>query len=183
MHPVRAVVPALIVMGCASGSSPSTNTSRPTGPPSREVVTGGGAFVTLASGAFVVETDIGSPAQEVWLAAADAYRSLGIEITLSEPGVRVGNRQFRVRRQLDDTRLSRFFRCSVDATGRPTADRYPVTINAVSEVVEVSDLQSRLQTTVTATARTPTGESNDRVLCTSKGLLEERIADHVLENT
>jgi hypothetical protein len=139
--------------------------------------------VTLASGAFVVETDIGSPAQEVWLAAADAYRSLGIEITLSEPGVRVGNRQFRVRRQLDDTRLSRFFRCSVDATGRPTADRYPVTINAVSEVVEVSDLQSRLQTTVTATARTPTGESNDRVLCTSKGLLEERIADHVLENT
>ena len=182
MHPVRAVVPALIVVGCASGSSPSTTTNRPTGP-TREVPIAGGAFVTLAPASFMVETDIGAPAGEVWRAAAEAYGSLGIEITLSEPGVRVGNRQFRVRRQLDGTRLSRFFRCSVDATGRPTADRYTVTINAVTVVVEVSDLQSRLQTTVTATARTPTGESNDPVMCTSRGLLEERIADLVSANT
>jgi hypothetical protein len=137
----------------------------------------------LAAESFVVETDVGAPAMEVWQTATDAYRKLGIEITLSEPGKRVGNRQLRVRRELDGSRLSRFFRCGVDATGRTNADRYIITINVVTEVVPVSDLQSRLQTSVAATARTPSGQSNDPVVCTSRGLLEERIADSVLEDT
>lgn len=183
VHLARTVVPALIVAGCASGSSPSTTSTRPSGPPTREIYTGDGAHLLLASESYMVETDIGAPAMEVWQAATEAYRKLGIEITLSEPGERVGSRQLRVRRDLDGSRLSRFFRCGVDATGRPNADRYTMTINVVSEVVPLSDLQSRLQTTVTATARTPTGQSNDPVMCTSKGLLEERIADSVLENT
>jgi hypothetical protein len=143
------------------------------------VYTGDGAHVMLAPTIASVETEFGAPAQDVWEAAKAAYEELGIEVTYSQPGSHVGNRQFRVRRRLADTRLSRYLRCGVDIAGRPMADSYTVTLNVVSEVVRTTDLQSRMLTTLSATALKPGGTSTDPVVCVSKGLLEEQIADLV----
>lgn len=179
---MRAAVAAFIVAGCASGSSISTATPEPTGAPTREIYAGDGAHVMLAPTVASVETELGAPAQDVWEAAKAAYEELGIGVTYSQPGSHVGNRQFRVRRRLADTRLSRYLRCGVDVTGRPMADSYTVTFNVVSEIVKVTDLQSRMLTSLSATALKPGGTSTDPVVCVSKGLLEERIADLVAAN-
>lgn len=176
---VKALTAASLVSGCASGSSISTSTPDPAGPPTREIYTGDGAFVMVDPTTAAVETDLGASALDVWEAAKGAYEELGIEVTYSAPGGHVGNRQFRVRRRLAGTRLSRYLRCGVDVAGRPMADSYTVTLNVVSEIVEVTDLQSRMSTTVLATALKPGGTSTDPVVCVSKGLLEEKIADLV----
>lgn len=181
MRFVKALVAVLIVSGCASGASTSTSTREPTDPPTREIYAGDGAHILLAPSISAVETDLGASAQNVWEAAMAAYEELGIEVTNSEPGRRVGNRQFRVRRRLAGDRLSKYLRCGIDATGRPMADSYIVKLNVVSELTSISDLQSRMSTTVSATALKPGGTSTDPVVCTSKGLLEERIADLVSE--
>lgn len=135
----------------------------------------------LAPTIAAVATDLGAPARDVWEAATAAYEELGIEVTYSQPSRHVGNRQFRVRRRLAGARLSRYLRCGVDVAGRPMADSYIVTLNVVSEVTSTTDLQSRMSTTVSATALKPSGTSTDPVVCVSKGLLEERIADLVSE--
>ncbi len=136
--------------------------------------------MTLAPSTYTVETDLGASAEDAWTAAVATYEELGIEVTYSRPGEEVGNRQFRVRRRLAGDRLSKYLRCGVDATGRPMADSYVVTLNVVSEVTGVTDLQSRMGTTVSATALKPGGTSTAPVVCASKGLLEERIAELVV---
>lgn len=137
--------------------------------------------MTLAPSTYTVESDLGASSDDVWEAAMAAYEELGIEVTYSRPGQEVGNRQLRVRRRLAGDRLSKYLRCGVDATGRPMADSYIVTLNVVSDVTGVTDLQSRLGTTVSASALKPGGTSTAPVLCTSKGLLEERIAELVAQ--
>lgn len=178
MRFLKALAAALIASGCASSSTNTVRTEAP-GAPTREVYAGDGAHVTLSAPTHVVETNLGASADDVWAAASSAYEELGIEVTYSQPGKHVGNRQFRVRRRLAGDRLSKYLRCGVDATGRPMADSYVVTFNVVSDVTGVTDLQSRLGTTVSATALKPGGTSTDPVVCTSKGLLEERIAELV----
>lgn len=178
MRFMKALAAIALVSGCASGSSISTSTPE-TGPPTREIYTGDGAFVMVDPTTAAVETELGAPAQDVWEAAKAAYEELGIEVAYAQPISHVGNRQFRVRRRLADARLSRYLRCGVDVAGRPMADNYTVTLNVVTEVVPITDLQSRMFTTLSATARRPGGTSTEPVMCTSKGLLEEKIADLV----
>jgi hypothetical protein len=176
---LKALAAALIASGCAGATTNTTRTEAP-GAPTREVYTGDGAHVTLAPSTYTVETDLGASAEDAWTAAVATYEELGIEVTYSRPGEEVGNRQFRVRRRLAGDRLSKYLRCGVDATGRPMADSYVVTLNVVSEVTGVTDLQSRMGTTVSATALKPGGTSTAPVVCASKGLLEERIAELVV---
>lgn len=181
MRFMKALVAAVLVSGCASGSSISTIEREPR-PPTREIETGDGAHVMLAPTIASVENEFGAPARDVWEATKAAYEELGIEVTYSRPGSHVGNRQFKVRRRLADSRLSRYLRCGVDVSGRPMADSYTVTFNVVSEIVSTTDLQSRMLTTLSATALKPGGTSTDPVACVSKGLLEEKIADLVAES-
>ena len=177
MRFMKTLAAALLVGGCASGSSTSTSTPEAGGPPTREIVTGDGAFVMVAPTTVALETDLGASARDVWEAATAAYEELGIEVTYSRPGEYVGNRRFDVRRRFAGDRLSKYLRCGVEVTGRPMADSYTVTFNVVSEIVSVTDLQSRVLTTVVATAIKPGGTSTEP--CVSKGLLEEKLADMV----
>ncbi len=173
-----AVLAVALAAGCASGS-PSADQ----GPdmPARVTTSTTGADVLLDDQRHAVGRDFAVPGSELFKAAVAAYEELGIEITELETNRRVGNRRFMARRQLAGERLTKYVRCGTDVTGRPIADTGVTMLDVVSEIVTIADFDSRLETTVAASARKAGGTSTDPVLCTSRGGLEERIADLVQE--
>jgi hypothetical protein len=179
MRWLKVLTAAVLATGCASGSPSSDR-----GPeiPTR-IISGSStsADIILEDQRYAVGRDFGATAPELFEATVAAYAELGIEITEMEVDRRVGNRRFQARRRLAGERLTKYLRCGVDVTGRALADSGIAVIDVVSEIVPLSDLDSRLETTVAASARKAGGTSTDPVLCTSRGGLEERIADLVAQ--
>jgi hypothetical protein len=159
---MKTLVAALLAAGCASGS-PRTDGGPET--PTR-IISGSttSADIMLEDQRHAVGRDFAATAAVLFKATVAAYEELGIEITVLEVNRKVGNRRLQARRRLADERLTKYLRCGVDVTGRPVADSGTATIDVVSEIVTVTDVESRLETTVAASARKTGGASTDPVL-------------------
>jgi hypothetical protein len=92
---------------------------------------------------------------------------------------RLGNPTVRGRR-IGGERLSRYFECGQALLGRPLADQYDVTYSIFSSLAEAGDGRVVLVTELDGSAR-PASVSTNPIHCESKGTLEQRIADMVLE--
>jgi hypothetical protein len=160
---------------CASsGLAPA-----PTRPVETVRVAGAG---TGAINVRAAETEVARPktlamnVDRVWSALPAVYESLGIPVAELNQGSRtIGNPGLRVRGRLGDTRLSRYLDCGA-AQGGPNAETYNVTLSVLTSVQAQGEAATAVLTDVQASAR-PVSLAGEPVRCSTKGALENRIAD------
>lgn len=117
---------------------------------------------------------------QVWKALVAAYADVGIEVgTLDEAHRVIGNRKLAVRGRLAGQPISRFLSCGTDAFGGALADKNRVELSVVSAVRSATGDASTLETQVQAMALRSASGSN--MVCTSTGVLEQRLARAVGE--
>lgn len=120
-----------------------------------------------------------APADSAWPALLGAYEEIGIEIGFADPGgLAVGNRQLQLQRRLGGTRLSRYFNCGTSITGS-VANESRIEADLTTRLVAVAADTTRLETSISAIGYSLSGSSNSAVRCSSRGRLEERIAEAV----
>jgi hypothetical protein len=166
------VLPLLaVITGCAS------TTPGPTSSPTSTVrVMGeGGGALTLTSSTMANVTTIPFSIDQVWRVLPAVYDSLSIPITTVEPSKHlVANEGFKLRQTLGKTPLSRYIDCGATQIGA-NADSYDVYMTIVTHADAGSE-GTKLSTTLEAAAK-PVSFSQAYSRCTSRGVLETRIAD------
>lgn len=166
-------VPALLLFlaGCAATGGDTAVT-----PPTRSTVTASAtdAVAVYQDNRTAIATLDATP-ERVWSVLPAVYEQLGIPVTTLLPQERtLGNKQASVVRRLAGERPSVFLDCGVDGLGLPFADRYRITLSAMSTVEPGATGTSELQTRLNATA-VQQGASGDPVLCNTTGRLEKQI--------
>jgi hypothetical protein len=169
---VMAALSACASSGAAT-NSPTQETVRITGSGT------GNTSLTLSSNAGSQVTRIEADPEKVWLALPGAYAKLAIPITEVDTLQRkIGNSGLKVRRQMAGTSLSRYIECGSTQIG-DNADSYDVFLT-VSTVVK-ADPNTGLSTieTLFESQAKPVSFSREYARCSTKGLLETRIAEAV----
>lgn len=166
------LVLAGLLVACGAGEAGMVST-----PPPRDVtVAFGDIMIERTVEAGTVRHELLAPANAAWSALADAYRDLGLEIATSNTRTRtVGNMRLTARRTLAGEPMARFFNCGTSPVGAPMANTHRLEIRILSRVVEEGDRHSRLETDLEARAY-PVGTSTRATECSSRGVLEDRIA-------
>ena len=145
------------------------------------MVTTPGGDVRITSDRRASQTVFDAEMDEVWTALVAAYGHLEIPVPAkNHAGWRIGNPRAQKRR-IGDERLSQFFECGQASMGRPRADHYDVTFSIFSGLQQAADGRTVLLTEVDGSAR-PRSVSTNPVHCSSKGTLEKRIADLVMDS-
>ena len=122
---------------------------------------------------------IAFPIGKVWHAMPAAFDALAIPITAVDTALHtISNGGLKLRRQLGNVPLSRFIDCGSTQIG-DNADSYDIYLTVVARLEEekTSGLTT-LYTTFEAMAR-PIAFSREYSRCSSRGVLEKRLADAV----
>ena len=175
----------VVVAACAS----SGGSSAPARPATQTMSGGGLGAISAASGggtgAITISNEISSDvakmpysADAVFRILASVYDSIGIPVTALDPVRKtIGNPSYKTRMRLGKVALSKYFECGTTQIG-PNADSYDVVINVTTAVAADGASASTMTTFVDAQSRPVTfNQAYNR--CTSKGLLETRLADIV----
>lgn len=171
----RLTMIVVLTAGCASNAPPPAPN-----PATRDLVTAGEGMGTVhveAPNAAMTETRVttlsASPSA-VWAILPLAFQDLGIALsTVDSTQLVMGNTGQRVRRELGDTRLSRYLNCGTSGMGLSIADRYDVRLTVFSSV-RAAPTGSSLLTQVSAAASQP-GVAGGAVQCASTGALEDAL--------
>lgn len=115
--------------------------------------------------------------EEVWNALPQAYVAVGVPIGGVNPEARLlGNKGFRVYRELGDHRVSDFLSCGRSITGS-NADQLEVHLSVVSQLEETGG-KTLVSTLVRGFAQ-PQGVSGNPIRCSSTGDLESDIVTRI----
>jgi hypothetical protein len=121
---------------------------------------------------------IDAPVESVWLTLPLVYERLGVPAELLDRrGQRIGNTRFNPRR-IEGKRLSRYIECGYGVTSSNNADVYRVTMSLVTRISATERGATLVQTYIDASAR-PRDVSGNPVRCSTKQVLEKRIAELV----
>ena len=165
---------AIVVSACAS-SGPATTSPEP------KTVTRvrlGDETVEIFPDRRGVARLVAAPVDSVWLVLAEVYDRLEIPVTVSDPGQwTFGNPGYRAHR-IEGGRLSLYLDCG-RGMAAPYADQYSVTLLVLTRLTEAEG-GTMVVTTVDASAK-PRAVSGDEVPCASKGRLELRLAQLIVE--
>lgn len=175
MHRTILLVP--LVLGCASaGSGPALPP-----PPPQTIETGGGTRLRVEGEAIVAGGTIAAPIDSAWKAVVKVYQELGIQpsILLTDSHT-IGNQLLKVRRVLGGVPLSRYLNCGAGTGVGPNADYYNVEMSVMTYLSANTAAATDVRTRVDATA-TPVSVASNPVVCTSTGVLEQRIVKRLQE--
>src|SRR5262249_14697882 len=135
-------------------------------------------------GEIQLDGDKGTMAGTVNGPADSAYRVLrnfvkGLDLAVKSADDNPANNEFMVRRfklvhQLGRERISKYFSCGDGMTG-PNADNWYVYLTIATALAPTGPRKSRLQMALTAEAIDVPGGRNERVACSSTGLLEQEM--------
>lgn len=166
-----------IVIGltaCASSSAAPTRTSTET----LRVLGSEGGAVTLTSSTVANVSHVPFTVEQVWGVLPAIYDSLGIPIsTLDATERAIGNAGLNLRRRLGNVSLSRYIDCGNTQIGE-NADSYDVHLKVITRVQPAEGGMAAVATTVEAAAK-PVTFAQAYSRCSSKGVLEKRLADAV----
>lgn len=124
---------------------------------------------------------VNAPVERTWAALQQVYTTLNIPIgELDQASRTIGNSVLRIRRRIGDVPTMRALDCGGDS-GMPNAETYQLLLTLKSRVITNDAGGSVVQTTLEGTGRNPTTSASSDVRCSSKGVLEKRIADLVKE--
>ena len=156
----------VFLAACASGSSvPST-------PPQRVLAISDQGTLRADEGV-AADSVIEAAPEAAFAALQSAYKDLGIEIKVLDPGTHtIGSNRFSRMYQLDGVQLSKYVGCGTTPTGL-AADSYRVTMQLTSRV-RPSTSGSRVETQLTAYAE-DLASSTGKISCITRGALEQRI--------
>lgn len=166
-----------VVAGCASGPVPDTTTALP--PQTIRVGAGGsGGRATINATTTSSFVTVPHPIGDVWSVVPSAYDTLGITKAVIDPGEHfVSNAGVKIRQRLGGTPLSRFIECGTTQIG-PNADSYEVFLTVSTQITPAAGGQSNIASIVEAAAK-PLNFAQEYARCSSKGVLEQRIADAI----
>lgn len=175
MH--RAIVLLPLVLGCASaGSGPALP------PPSPQIIeTRGGTPLRVEGEAVATGGTIAAPIDSAWKVAVKVYQELGIQpsILVADEHT-IGNQSLKVRRVLGGVPLSRYLNCGAGTGVGPNADYYNVEMSVMTYLSANTAAATDVRTRVDATA-TPLSVASNPVVCSSAGVLEQRIVKRLQE--
>ena len=175
------VVLAIAAVGACAARDPNVAPPPQTVTPVTITGSGGGIGSTeIRNDPRVVVRTIPAPLDAVWDALPKVYQTLDIPQAGADPGAKLfGNPQFRPRR-IAGERMSAYLDCGAGFTAVPKADEYEVTISVLTRLTPDDYGGTVAATTVTATAK-PRAESGNPVYCASKGTLETRVTELLLQ--
>ena len=175
----------LALVGCASSAgSPAARRSDDMGGSAVQTTilqnaAGNARGMNMLSTTEVNSTLVSASPDQAFQALSAAYAQLQIPVTDLNQGARtLGNSAFRVRRRVGDVQTVRALDCGGDS-GMPNAETYQLTLTIQSRVTASDAGGSVIQTTLDGTGRNPTTAASSDVRCSSRGVLEKRIADLV----
>jgi len=184
MRLVRPLI-LLALAGCASSAgSPAARRSDDMGGSAVQTTilqnaAGNARGMNMLSTTEVNSTLVSASPDQAFQALSAAYAQLQIPVTDLNQGARtLGNSAFRVRRRVGDVQTVRALDCGGDS-GMPNAETYQLTLTIQSRVTASDAGGSVIQTTLDGTGRNPTTAASSDVRCSSRGVLEKRIADLV----
>lgn len=167
------LLPIVLLAACASnpGGTARTETVR--------VATNNGGTVQISS----VTTDrplthtVPAAIEDVWRVLPAVFDSLGIPVTERQQASRtIANTGVRLRRKLGNVSLHQYIDCG-NAQGGPNAETYEVFFSFQTQVMAGRDAGSAQLSTLLQPLARPVNFSGDWVRCSSKGVLEAKIAD------
>lgn len=174
MRPLPVVL-VVLAAGCASARTdlPATPTTEAT--TTFESATGPVATTQISS-SYMSSDSVFVPVDSVWKALPEIYGRLKVPVNTTDAQQRrFGAERIAVRGQLGGIMLSRLVDCGQSVMGSDNANTYSVTLNVVTRLRPAGAGATIVQSQVNGSAR-PTGQSTGSVQCTSKGVIEERIA-------
>ena len=122
---------------------------------------------------------VAAPVEQTFQALTAAYASLGVPVTEIDQRARtLGNPSVRARRRIGTVAAVRAVDCGGDS-GMPNAETYELRLAIRSRVVAGDGGGSLIQTTVEGTGRNATTAAASEVRCSSKGAVEQRLAELV----
>jgi hypothetical protein len=172
----RVIVFAVLCCGCGAPA----DEWEPIVPERRNRIYGDGVNLELINELDVERQVVSAPASLVWNRLREAYRRLGIPVTVEDAAtLQVGASRYRAV-QIARQPMSSFLDCGRGLSG-PNADLYHVALALVT-VVQPGPAQgnSSLLTVIEAEAK-PRDVSGTAVFCSSRATLERLIADTVVE--
>lgn len=159
-------------IACASGSG---------GEMDDIVTTAIGPYQIRATSEAIASSDsVYATVGEAWGVLPEVYEVLGIpDVVIDVRNKRLGNAEFQPRR-IGGSRLSRFLDCGSSIGVPAYADSYDVTMSLITRVTEGGDGVAVVQTQIHAVAKSR-DVRGDPILCSSRGTLENRIVEMVVE--
>jgi hypothetical protein len=170
---VFGVLSLIALSACASSGGASTR------PDETVRINGaGGGNLKLTSNTYSHVTKIASPIARVWLAMPGAFESLSIPISNVDTVQHViANDGLKLRRQLGKSPLSRFIDCGNTQIGE-NADSYDVHLTISVKLTPDEGGTTRLETMFESMAK-PVSFSREYARCSTRGVLEQRLAEAV----
>ncbi|MFW6205639.1 MAG: hypothetical protein ACOC5I_00235 [Gemmatimonadota bacterium] len=169
----RLVVLLVTLTACGTGAPGATS-----GPGSRWVFAGTDDVSRFQLEETPTSTMVVMPAplDTVLKGVLAAYEELEIPVTrFDRAGGVVANPAFRVSRTLAGRRLSTMLNCGRTAEGGSAADQYRLVLDIASSLESLGADTTRVSTTLSARARSPSGSRSGDIACESRGALEESL--------
>lgn len=167
---------ATSLAACASSSGAAASTTRAPVTQTIGSTAVGRTVVTSTTDADVVT--IPHDADLVFRILPSLFDSLGVQVNTIDPARKtIGNSGFKVRQRLGKAVLSTLIDCGNTQIG-PNADSYDVYMTITTSVSSAGAGSARLSTLVEAQAK-PITYNQGYNRCTTKGTLEQRLADLV----
>jgi hypothetical protein len=175
------VLACTLLTACASGGSGASTTSSVGGGVEVRNMVGGRGTLDLSTEASVRDSILPASRASVWSALPSVFETLEMDTpTVDAASLMIGNARFRPRRRIGGERPSRYFDCG-SGPGGDYADRYQVTLYLMVQLRSAPGGGTMVRTTLDASAR-PRDVAGGSVHCGSKGSLERRIVELILEN-
>ncbi len=169
------VLVALVVNACASAGP------APRAPQRVTTVSHRGLLVEVFNEPGVGARFVAAPPDSIWQVLPGVYDRLEIPVAEANRATwQLGSSGYRARR-IEGDRLSQHLYCGTSGvTATPNADRYDVTLTVQTQLT-VPDSGGTLVVTTVDGSATPRGVSGNRLYCSSKGTLEMRVAQLIVE--
>ncbi len=178
---MRRVLPLLLLLGaCAPAAQSPLDT--PTAAPARVESKEGGYDIQLSRADHPVASELSAPVDRAWAAALEAYRGLGLRLDQADAARHQAHGRMVARRLLNGTRLSDYFDCGNEASGA-IADTWRLSIEAQLGVGPGRSPGSSVMASMFTVRASPVeGTSTSVSQCSSRGVLELRLADMTRQN-
>jgi hypothetical protein len=169
------------VLGCAPGSGAApvgrTPLDPPPEPPPAAESAGAGYYVRLNRDDGISVAGIDGSQQAVYQALLRAFDTLGLEIEGGDRGQGLVQSARMVRMsEFAGVRMSELIHCGATLTG-DRANSWRIEFYMSALVEPLGDHRSQITTRLQATARAMDGSSRNPISCTTRGVLEAKLAE------
>jgi hypothetical protein len=174
----RAVPVTLLILAACSSASSRPGEALPGRSQTAAVRDAAGGVLRINPGDGAATTSIAAPLDAVWESLPAVFDSLGIQVNTVDPAIKAfGNSGFELSKRLGKTSLSQYIDCG-QAQAFPSADTYQIYLVVMLQLRSADPATTTVATSVQASGK-PVTVRGDYTRCSSKGVLEKRIADRI----